>query len=104
MLRYIDEDSPECRSRMLLRYFGEEAERDCGICDVCRRRGVRAMPTDQVELLAQHILAQLAAGPLGAYELNLSGFDPYLLEEAIDRLRAAGQVSFEGQLLTSTLS
>ena len=104
MLRYIEEDSPECRSRMLLRYFGEEAERDCGICDVCRRRGVRAMPTDQVELLAQHILAQLAAGPLGAYELNLSGFDPYLLEEAIDRLRAAGQVSFEGQLLTSTLS
>lgn len=26
-----------CRSRWLLRYFGQEASPDCGTCDVCRR-------------------------------------------------------------------
>ena len=26
-----------CRSRMLLRYFGEENAEDCGMCDVCRK-------------------------------------------------------------------
>ena len=28
----------ECRSRQLLRYFGQEESEDCGCCDVCRGR------------------------------------------------------------------
>ena len=28
----------ECRSRWLLRYFGQEETEDCGSCDVCRAR------------------------------------------------------------------
>ena len=31
-------DSTECRSRQLLRYFGQEESADCGTCDVCRGR------------------------------------------------------------------
>ena len=30
--------SEECRSRYLLRYFGQEEADDCGTCDVCLRR------------------------------------------------------------------
>ncbi|MCB0767064.1 MAG: RecQ family ATP-dependent DNA helicase [Flavobacteriales bacterium] len=37
MLDYV-EASKECRSRSLIRYFGEEVDADCGTCDVCRRR------------------------------------------------------------------
>ncbi len=35
MIDYVSEDD-ECRSRFLLRYFGQEDSADCGVCDVCR--------------------------------------------------------------------
>ena len=34
MLRYV-QTSDRCRSRMLLEYFGEKSDHDCGQCDVC---------------------------------------------------------------------
>lgn len=36
MISYVKEDEI-CRSRQLIDYFGQEAENDCGICDVCIR-------------------------------------------------------------------
>ena len=35
MLQYMNTDN-QCRSRQLLRYFGETDTHDCGHCDVCR--------------------------------------------------------------------
>lgn len=35
MIAYASETT-ECRSRHLLRYFGQEESEDCGTCDVCR--------------------------------------------------------------------
>ena len=37
MLEYASQTS-ECRSRFLLRYFGQSESHDCGTCDVCRSR------------------------------------------------------------------
>ena len=37
MVEYVSEDD-ECRSRFLLRYFGQEKSEDCGTCDICRKR------------------------------------------------------------------
>ena len=37
MVEYASE-TDECRSRWLLRYFGQEESSDCGACDVCRAR------------------------------------------------------------------
>lgn len=34
MIEYLENDDI-CRSRFLLRYFGEKSNHDCGICDVC---------------------------------------------------------------------
>ncbi len=34
IIKYMENDG-ECRSRQLLAYFNEEAEEDCGRCDVC---------------------------------------------------------------------
>ena len=99
MLLYADEDSSCCRSRMLLHYFGEEQEEDCGICDVCKRREEQPQPEDAREALRNHILHQLREGPCNAYDLDLAGFDPSLLEDVIDGMRAAGEISFNGSLL-----
>ena len=43
MVEYVSEGT-ECRSRWLLRYFGQEESADCGVCDVCRaaRLGIPA--------------------------------------------------------------
>ena len=35
MLSFVSEVD-ECRSRYLLRYFGQEESADCGRCDICR--------------------------------------------------------------------
>jgi len=37
MFDYVEETT-ECRSKFLLRYFGEESDHDCGTCDICRGR------------------------------------------------------------------
>jgi len=37
MIEYVTNDAV-CRSRMLLRYFGEKNEHNCGQCDVCLNR------------------------------------------------------------------
>lgn len=37
MIDFIREED-ECRSRYLLRYFGQDESADCGTCDVCRAR------------------------------------------------------------------
>ena len=36
MLEYASQTT-ECRSRFLLRYFGQTESRDCGTCDICRQ-------------------------------------------------------------------
>ena len=48
MLEYVRETS-ECRSRYLLRYFGQTEAADCGTCDVCRARRASAPVHEPVE-------------------------------------------------------
>lgn len=48
MLEYVSETS-ECRSRYLLRYFGQTEAADCGTCDVCRARRAYAPVHEPVE-------------------------------------------------------
>ena len=54
MLEYAAEED-ECRSRFLLRYFGQEESADCGRCDICRERAKR--PQDLAARLKAFIKA-----------------------------------------------
>ena len=40
MTEYVSE-TDECRSRYLLRYFGQSETKDCGCCDICRSKTER---------------------------------------------------------------
>jgi len=46
MLDYVEE-TDECRSRFLLRYFGQEKSVDCGKCDLCRAKAARPKDLEQ---------------------------------------------------------
>ena len=42
-----------CRSRYLLRYFGQEKSADCGCCDICRARTGRARTEEAIRNFAE---------------------------------------------------
>ena len=73
----------QCRSRMLLRYFGEDNPNDCGYCDVCTARKRELEKKEKVteaqslvmELLADgepHHISQLHALPLPFETIELA--------------------------------
>ncbi|MDR3251442.1 MAG: RecQ family ATP-dependent DNA helicase [Tannerella sp.] len=50
VIEYIKEQNV-CRTRMLLRYFGEKTDRDCRMCDICLRKnrsGIRTWEFNSV--------------------------------------------------------
>ena len=53
-----------CRSRYLLRYFGETTYSDCGLCDVCRQREIadNLVREDLLAPVRDSILQQLSDG------------------------------------------
>lgn len=56
-------ETPECRSRMLLSYFGEQSSTACGICDVCLDRRRAGLSTEIFEHIQSRIRSRLSAGP-----------------------------------------
>ena len=61
MLAYAT-NGHECRSRQLLRYFGEVSDHDCGHCDVCLQHGSEPAPKDELAEAKQLIVRLLADG------------------------------------------
>ena len=55
MIRYAGE-TDMCRSRFLLKYFGQEESNDCGTCDVCRSRKARSVSKGTEKALCSYII------------------------------------------------
>ena len=73
MLEYVSETS-ECRSRYLLRYFGQTETTDCGTCDVCRARRASA-PTRTLQQMTRRELIEYIKGKDGEYSLERSSLN-----------------------------
>jgi ATP-dependent DNA helicase RecQ len=65
MLEYATANYP-CRSRMLLSYFGEKNNHNCGICDTCvtMRKGEKMLPETNMDELQRQVIALLGEQPL----------------------------------------
>ncbi|WP_302526297.1 RecQ family ATP-dependent DNA helicase [Phocaeicola barnesiae] len=60
MLSYAETDD-KCRSRMLLHYFGEKNEHNCGHCDVCLQKhdsGVKRNEFDEIARKIEELLQE----------------------------------------------
>lgn len=68
MLEYVSETS-ECRSRYLLRYFGQTETADCGTCDVCRARRA-AVPARTLQQMTRRKLIEYIDEKDGEYSLE----------------------------------
>jgi superfamily II DNA helicase RecQ len=69
MIAFVEEDD-ECRARRLIRYFGEEVEKDCGTCDVCRSRLAYDRSTHSTTGVAEPTGLSVEAARLLRWELD----------------------------------
>ena len=68
MIEYA-EANDKCRSRMLLRYFGEKNENNCGQCDVCIAKRQSDLRQTEFSDIGNRIRSLLSASPLTPHEL-----------------------------------
>lgn len=98
VLEYAECDD-ECRSSILLRYFGEKAEENCGCCDVCveRKRNGNSASSSEIDAV-QIILDAIndADGSLPIAMFNELPLTKHQLESALELLRSEGRLIIKG--------
>ena len=99
VIRYATNDAV-CRSRQLLRYFGETRSKDCGQCDVCLSHRSLHNPEMKVSEVRQAILDFLSDHqPHPIYELNNLNLPTELLDEALENLVEEEQIRCNDSML-----
>jgi len=84
-----------CRTLVLLDYFGEVSDEECGVCDVCLKKKKEKSKEDQFSLLRKSILSELEKSPKNFDDLILQ-IPASTREEVLEVLRQmldAGEVS-----------
>ena len=100
MVEYVTSETA-CRSRMLLRYFGEKNEHNCGQCDVCLSgKASKDLSDNAFEEVKEKLLDLLKEGPLTPAEVSKRiKEDKDLLAQVIQYLSEEGTVKTEDGIL-----
>lgn len=96
MIAFLQNDA-RCRDRLLLRYFGEDPVKDCGHCDVCRKKQYR--PVVDAKLLKEQIIRALQRNgrtTVPALQAVLPGVAHELLTAMLRRMSDTGLVTISG--------
>jgi ATP-dependent DNA helicase RecQ len=95
-----------CRTALLLEYFGEIAEADCGVCDNCLKKKKNGILQEKPGLYRTKILDALASGSVAA-EVLARTVNPTKEQEVLQAIRVmldANEIQYDeaGKLKTST--
>ena len=89
----------QCRSTMLLRYFGEQSSDSCGVCDVCLAESKRKLTDADFHRIHQAIISKLKDAPLEADRFFLPQEHPIQVEQVMDYMRAREELLMDGRFL-----
>ena len=91
----------QCRSRLLLHYFGEEDSDDCGMCDICLSKN-KTLTNREAEKEAERQILQLLSDQQSHHVTQLRKIPlPYeQIEEAMERLLLEEDIYLEDGYLT----
>ena len=100
MLEYAETDN-HCRSRMLLKYFGEKNEHNCGQCDVCLKKHQSGLKQGDFDEIAHTIRTTLENAPKSSRHLmNELNYDKEKISCVLRYLIAEEVVQEENGILT----
>ncbi len=90
-----------CRSRQLLRYFGDENSKDCGICDVCISHNGQQASKQSVSNACDRILSLLINHKQHAItELHALNLPHKILDDALEFLVNEEKIHVDGSFIS----
>ena len=101
MIEYASAEE-NCRSRMLLRYFGEKNEHNCGQCDVCLQKHSTGLKLGDFQELKEWILQTLSDGPCPVADLvSRKHTEKEKVQQVISFLLSEEIIQIKNGILTS---
>jgi ATP-dependent DNA helicase RecQ len=95
----------DCRSRMLLEYFGEVSNKYCEKCDYCLSLKDKAGGSDSFTIIANSILFQLENSTVLMHELleALAKYDDLSVIKVLELLEEQDKICVEADLVSLTV-